>query len=297
MTRAKFLFPLLFATALSGQTPAVSAVEAAVELFRAHRYPEAREALERIVTANPREARACYFLGRTLELRGDAHALTEAVVWLRRAAELEPNNSRYLGRYGGASLLLAERTHSLGAARRGRDAMERAVALNPDDLDAREGLLLFYQRAPWPLGSRSRATSQLEAIRQRDPGRATVLEVLARVRAGDYAGAFRLCNEALTRNPNDYNALFQFGATALVSGEHLTRGLEALQICTKLEPPTPASPSRSVVWQRLGAVQEKLLHPIEARDAYAEALRLDAGNREAAAALTALKNRLGSDPP
>ncbi len=286
---ARLLLGLWGATAVLGQVPdPVPTTDAAIELFRAHRYPEARQVLERILAAQPRDARACYYLGRTLELRAEASALAEAVTWLQRAVELEPNNPVYLGRYGGASLLLAERTTSPGAARRGREAMERAVELNPDDLDAREGLLLFYQRAPWPLGSRSRAKLHLEAIRQRDPGRATVLEVLGRIRERDFAGAFRLCDQALARNPEDYNALFQIGATALASGEQLERGVLALQTCTKLTPPTPASPSISVVWQRLGTAQEKLRRPGEARAAYTEALRLDPGNREAAAALAAL---------
>lgn len=285
-----FLFAVTGATALFGQSPPSGpTTDGAVELFRAHRYPEARQALEKIVASHPEDARACYYLGRTLELRADANALAEAVVWLQRAAELEPNNSVYLGRYGGASLLLAERTTSLGAARRGREAMERAVELNPDDLDAREGLLLFYQRAPWPLSSRSRARAHLEAIRQRDPGRATVLEVQGRIRDRDFAGAFRLCDQALARNPSDYNALFQLGATALASGEQLERACSALLACTRLTPPTPASPSLSLVWQRLGAVQEKLHRSTEARAAYTEALRLDAGNREAANALAAMK--------
>lgn len=285
-----FILGMIAAAAFGGQPPVAPATtDVAIELFRARRYPEARQALEEIVAVHPRDARACYYLGRTLELRADANALAEAVVWLQRAVELEPNNPVYLGRYGGASLLLAERTSSPGAARRGREAMERAVELNPDDLDAREGLLLFYQRAPWPLSSRSRAKLHLEAIRQRDPGRATVLEVLSRIRERDFAGAFRLCDQALARNAQDYNALYQLGATALASGEQLERGLQALQACTKLTPPTPASPSPSVVWQRIGNVQEKLHRPVEARAAYTEAVRIDAGNREAAAALAGLK--------
>jgi predicted Zn-dependent protease len=281
---------LQFAATLGGAEPATApTTDAAIELFRARRYPEARAALEEIVATHPRDARACHYLGRTLELRADANALPEALVWLQRAAELEPANSVYVGRYGGASLLLAERTRSPAAALRGRAAMERAVELNPDDLDAREGLCQFYLRAPWPLGSRSRARVHLDAIRQRDAGRALVLEVLERIRERDFAAAFRLCDEALARDPANYNALYQLGATALASGEQLERGLRALQDCAALTPPTPSSPSRSVVWQRIGSLQEKLHHPAEARAAYAEAVRLDAGNREAAAALATLK--------
>src|SRR5215218_1161046 len=61
---------------------------AAITLFRAKKYPDARAALEKIVAADPRNAAAAYYLGRTLELRGDADALPEAVAMLQRAAEL-----------------------------------------------------------------------------------------------------------------------------------------------------------------------------------------------------------------
>ncbi len=286
---AALLF-LLAAGPLAAAGPAGhAALDAAIKLFEGKRYPDAQVALERIVAAEPGNARACYHLGRTLELRADAAALPEAVKWLQQAAQLEPQNSTYLGRYGGASLLFAERTNSLFAARRGRDAMEQAIRLNPADLEAREGLFQFYQRTPWPLGSSAKAADHLQAIRQRDPTRAGVIAILSRRQARDYAGAFRLCEQALAGRPDDYNALYQLGGTALESGEQLGRGVAAFEQCLTLEPPTPASPSPSVVWQRLGAIHEKRGHPDAARAAYAAALRLDSGNREAAAARAILK--------
>jgi len=289
----RLLLALIFHGAFSAQPapPAPAEIlEQAIGLFQARKFPEAQAALSALVAAEPANARACHYLGRTLELRADAGSLAEAVKWHRRAAELEPENPIYLGRYGGASLLLAARDSSLGAAWRGRDAMEKAVRLDPTDLDAREGLVHFYQRAPWPLGSRARAAAHLEAIRQRDPIRATVLGVLGRTNVGDYAGAFRLCEEALAANPADYNALYQFGRTAELSGENLHWGISCLEKCLSLGPPTPASPTHSVVWQRIGGLHEKLQHPAVAVAAYEAALRHDAGNHEAAAALQRVKS-------
>jgi tetratricopeptide (TPR) repeat protein len=262
----------------------------AIDLFRAKKYPDARAALEKYVTAHPESAAGNYYLGRTLELRGDRDALPDAVKRYEKAVELEPENPTYLGRYGGASLQLAERTTSLGAARRGRDAMEKAVKLDPSDLDAREGLYQFYTRAPWPLGSSARAAAHLDAIRQRDPGRAMVLSELNRINDGDYSGAFKLCDEALAHDPANYNALFQYGRTAGLSGDHLDLGLARLRQCLDLSPPTPGSPSHSEIWRHIGTLREKLHQPAEARTAYEKALQLDAGNREAASALAKLKS-------
>ena len=99
-------------------------------------------------TAEPKNAAAAYYYGMTIRRRGDTTALDEAVPWLAKAAELEPTNATYLGDFGGSSLQLAGKTRSLSAATRGREAMIRAVELNPDYLDAREGLMQYYAQAP-----------------------------------------------------------------------------------------------------------------------------------------------------
>ena len=267
----------------------VETLESAIAFFKAKKYPEARAALERITAAEPKNSAACYYLGQTLLRRGDERALADAVPWLEKAATLDPRNGDYLADYGGASLQLANRSRSLSAATRGRDAMEKSLAINPANLDAREGLFQFYARAPWPIGSSAKAAAQLEEIRKLDPARATALTVLAKANARDYAAAFQLCEEVLARNPDDYTALYHYGRTADVSGQNLERGLARLQRSLQLKPPGPASPTHSHAWFRIGAIQEKLHHPDEARAAYASALKLDPSNRQASDALAKLK--------
>jgi len=280
-------FPLALAAELP-PTPAPAGLAAAVELFSARRFPEARDAFARLVAAEPGNAAAHHYLGRTLTLRHDLPAIEEGLRHLGRAAELEPRNAVYLGIYGGASLQHAGRTNSLLAATRGREAMEKALALDPDYLDAREGLFQFYQRAPWPLGSSTKAAAQLEEIRRRDPDLATVLSVGVRLNARDYAGAFQLCDEVLARQPGNYTALYHFGRCASISAQNLERGLASLQQCLTLEPPTPAAPSHSHVWYRIGVLQERRQRPEEARAAYRAALERDPHNRQASEALARL---------
>src|SRR4051812_19622664 len=154
------------------------AYDAALALVKEKRFPEARQALEKVVAAEPDNAAACHELGMVWKLRGDNTAYETALTWLSRAASLEPNNARYLGDFGGTSLELAARTHSYSAATKGRDAMEKAIALDPEYLDAREGLYQFYQQAPWPIGSSSKAAAQVAEIAKRDPDRATALSVV-----------------------------------------------------------------------------------------------------------------------
>jgi tetratricopeptide (TPR) repeat protein len=266
-----------------------SELDAALGLFKAKRYPETREMLEKIITSEPANAKALHYLGRTIIARNDNAAFEEGLRSLGKAVELEPGNPIYLGIYGGALLQVAGRTNSLSAALKGRDAMEKALAIDPDYLDAREGLFQFYDRAPWPIGSAAKAKLHLDEIRQRTPDLATALGAVSRTKARDFDAAFKMCDEVLARNPDNYTALYQFGRTASISGQNLERGLARLQRCLKLEPPTPASPSHSNVWNRIGNVLEQLDRRTEAIAAYETALKLDPSNQPAAEALGKLR--------
>jgi tetratricopeptide (TPR) repeat protein len=273
----------------SAASSTVPDFDAAVSLFNARRYPEAREVFEKILTTDPKNAAAHHYLGRTIAARNNTPALEEAVVSLARAVELAPNNATYLGIFGGTSLQLAGRTNSISAATKGRDAMEKALTIDPDYLVAREGLFQFYQRAPWPLGSSAKAARQLAEIRKRDPDLATILGVVSKTNAKEFDAAFKLCEDVLQKQPDNYTALYHFGRTASISGKQLDRGLACLQRCLSFEPPTPASPTHSHAWQRIGNIQEQLQRPAEARTAYEAALKLDPSNRQASDALARLK--------
>ena len=167
--------------------------------------------------------------------------------------------------------------------------MEKAIALDPNDLDSREGVYQFYQNAPWPIGSSSKAATQLAEIKKRDPDRWTVLSISTKARAKDYTGAFKLIDEILAKSPDNYVAHYQYGRTAAVADLNLPAGLTHLQKCLTLTPPGPASPTHSHVWNRIGNIHEKLKQPTEARAAYESALKLDPANKAAADSLAKLK--------
>ncbi|HVS52296.1 MAG TPA: tetratricopeptide repeat protein [Opitutaceae bacterium] len=285
---------LVFACAAAA-LPAASPLESAQALVQAKQYPEARAALEKIVAAEPKNAAALHELGLLLRKRADNAAFEQAIADLAHAAELEPQNERYLADYGGAAMEFAGRvradslTRALGFATKGRDAMEKALTMNPEDTEARVGLFQFYSQAPWPVGSSAKAGAQLEEIRRRDPTRAVLLELGAKVAAKDYAGAFSVCDRVLANNPSDYLALYSYGRVAAISGQNLERGFACLQKCLALEPPGPTMPTHSHAWNRLGDIQQKLNRPAEARVAYVAALKEDPGNKPAADSLAKLK--------
>jgi tetratricopeptide (TPR) repeat protein len=188
---------------------AETATEAAIGLYNAKDYPEAAAVLGKIAAANPKNAAACYYLGMALERQTGGPGLDDAVSWLGKAVALAPENATYLADYGGTCLLIADRERSFTYAVRGRDAMGKAIALNPANLDAREGLMKFYAQAPWPLGSSDLALSQAGEIGHRNSVRGLRAFLrLARTfeRAGDHAAAREACHAALKLDPANASA-------------------------------------------------------------------------------------------
>jgi tetratricopeptide (TPR) repeat protein len=150
---------------------AAASVTDAVALYRQKRFPEARAILEPLVAAQPSDPAATYYLGMACLRAGGPASLDEARHWLGRAVKLAPDDARYLADYAGVCLLTADRDNSLSYALEGKDAMVRAIAVNPRDLSAREGLMEFYAKAPWPLGDPGKALSLAAGIAALDPGR------------------------------------------------------------------------------------------------------------------------------
>jgi tetratricopeptide (TPR) repeat protein len=143
----------------------------AVALYKKGRLAEARAILEPLVAAEPQNAAALYYLGMVLERSGGTASLDGSRQMLGRAVQLSPQNATYLAEYAGVCLELADRDSSLGLALEGRDAMIRALAANPRDMEAREALMEFYAKAPWPIGDSGKAMEQAAEIAKRDAKR------------------------------------------------------------------------------------------------------------------------------
>jgi tetratricopeptide (TPR) repeat protein len=260
----------------------------AIALYKERKLTEARLALETITAAEPKNAAACYYLGLTLVRTHDPALLENAVSWFDQAVQLEPTRTDYLFEYGGSSLDLAKIKHSLGAATRGREALEKLLTLDPDHLDAHEALYQFFGQAPWPLGSASKANAHLEAIQKRDPDRARLLAIVAKTNAKDFAAAFQLCSDGLVQKPDDYNLSLQYGRIAIISGQNLETALATLRRCLGLTPP-PKSPGPAFVHWRIGAVLEKMGDKDGARKAYETSVELDPHFTSASDSLNKLK--------
>ncbi len=129
--------------------------------------------------ARPQEAGAHCAHALALNAAGELEVAIEAG---DRCVELEPDVSDHQLILGEALMELAGERGGLGAlapARRGKTAVERAIELDPDNLDARLQLFFFHINAPGIAGgSKEEAGRQAEEIERRSP----VMGVYARYR-------------------------------------------------------------------------------------------------------------------
>ncbi len=108
-------------------------------------------------------ARPDYAAGLRLYERGDFKGAVSA---FERAAAREPENDVYAYWLGKACGRVAERASALAAMRwagRTRDALERAVELNPDNPEAVKALAQFYEEAPRFIGGNAKKARELRA--------------------------------------------------------------------------------------------------------------------------------------
>ena len=280
-----------------------------VRLFEAGKFKEAKTVFEPAFRSNAGDAAAAFYLGRIAmeERRHD-----RAADYFETAAKLEPKNSTYflwLGRAYGREAQDANVLRQPGLAKKAKGAWERAIELDPDNLDARSDLIQYYVQAPGFLGgSTAKALEQAEEIRKRNALRGYLelggiyerekqaadaeqaylgaakeksdrhvgeyrLGVFYQA-TGAYEKAFELFESMIEANPAEAGALFQIGKTGALSGQRLERSEEALKAYLQTTPGRN-DPSLAAAHWRLGMVHEWRRDRERAKAEYETALRLD----------------------
>jgi len=282
---------LLLATVCARAAVPSAQLENVRHLLHDHNVAAAEAAARTLVGANPADAEAHALLGEAEVAKGDADAAVRA--W-EKAAELAPARSDYQRQLGDAYGFAAQKAGMLsmiGLAKKCRRAYEKAVALDPRNVGARQSLLDYYQMAPGLMGGgMDKAYEQAAAISALDAARGRRAYAMLHAADRKYEVAFAEFEEVLKAAPDDYAALYQVGKLAATSGQFLDRGLAALRRCLELPVPEAAgTPEHAAAHWRIGNILEKQNDPAGARAAYQAALKLDATFTQADDALKNLR--------
>ena len=318
---------LHLAALLSLAPPALAAQSAptadeGVRLFNAKQYERAG-AVFRPLAAGGKNAVAEYYLGRIDLESNRAEAATEH---LERAVALDGKSSDYHLWLGHAYGTRAQHSNVFGQAMlapKAKGEFERAVELDPRNIDARAALMQFYAIAPGVMGgSVDKAREQVQAVKQINPYRGALMAINfdrqtnnsaaleADLRAAlaaypdsvpvfaaavsslqdasRHAEAWAMLDERLKARPDDQLSLFLVGRGGAISGQQLGRAESALHRYAAADhvPPMPTSASAHY---RLGMVLEKKGDRAGAKAEYESALRIEPKLKAAKDALERVK--------
>ena len=150
-------------------TQAASSPEFGIRLFNDKQWTTAQQFFESYTAEHPTDAVGVFYLGRVL-LEQQQYA--RAVEWLEKATLLDSTNSQYhlwLGRAYGYSAQRASILWQFPLARKVRIHFEKAVDLDPNNIDARADLAEYYLKAPRVLGGgKGKAEAQAHEISSRN---------------------------------------------------------------------------------------------------------------------------------
>jgi len=316
---------VLCAISLRAQTPAgVSATPSVEQLIAARRFDDAKPAIDAMLARNGKDPAALYLMGRLTYAQGNSG---RAVDWFEKAVDGDENNATYhlwLGNALGDEAQKASKFRQPFLARRVKNEFERAVALDPRSVLARQGLVDFYSVAPGIMGgdmnkAKQQANEMLPlsgmrghyalariAERQKDSVTAE-RELKASVAAqpdstfgyANLAGfyrrherwdeAFATWDALIKARPDLAAAHANWGIYAALSGKYYERGERELKYYLDHLPSDALPTTISAVRLRLGQIYEKTGRRDAARGEYQESLKANPQNQDAKNALAALK--------
>ncbi len=153
-----------FAALLTGAT---SQLEQAEQLYHTTQYERSLKALAALPQQDPTVQE---LIGRNQFMLGEFKKASEAFEKAFAANPASSNYAMWLGRAYGRRAETSNLFTAPGYARKTRQFFEKAVALNPRNLDAMNDLLEYYLEAPGILGGGiDKATALVQKIGQVDP--------------------------------------------------------------------------------------------------------------------------------
>jgi tetratricopeptide (TPR) repeat protein len=159
-------------------------------------------AIASVSVAAAQNADALHLQARELLRRND---LAAALPLFERCVAAEPADSRHrqwLGRARGLQTARKGIAAGMGGVNKVKAEFEKAIELDPNNLEARHDLAVLYRVVPRMFGgSDTKAAEQVAIIRQKDPALATQIEADFLARAKKPREAIALHEQAIRLNP------------------------------------------------------------------------------------------------
>lgn len=119
-----------------------------IQLYEENKLEDAESFFMTYIKSNKDNSKAYYFLGRTCF---DQNDLKAAVKSLEKAVELDGSQADYyvwLGHAYGRKTENAGALKKLGLAKKSKSSYEKAVEMDPTNIDGRDGLMNYLLQAP-----------------------------------------------------------------------------------------------------------------------------------------------------
>ncbi len=163
------LLSILFISFISLSSFAQSGISEGIDLFEQGNLTEAKAYFQNVLKSDKQNAPANFYLGR---IYFDEEDFEEAADWFEKATKYEKRNSTYhmwIGHAYGRRAQNAGKLKQAFYARDSRNGYEKAIELDPDNVEARESALEFYLQAPGFMGGgRDKAEEQATMIAKLD---------------------------------------------------------------------------------------------------------------------------------
>lgn len=184
-----------------------SVADSARDMLAAGRVDEAISVLNTHLSSAPTDAESSNLLCRAYLA---IEELDRAESTCKRAVVLDPGNSRYhrwLGHVYGEKADRASFLSAAGLAGKTREELERAVQLNPNDLETRADLAEFYFEAPGIVGGgQDKARAQAKIMSAKSPAREHWVYAHIAEKNHDPAAAEREYREMISASNGDSEA-------------------------------------------------------------------------------------------
>ncbi len=233
----------------------------------------------------------------TSEEKATTETVDQTIKKYKNLVKTDPDNSDYQLKLGEAyftKLKTASFFEQGILSGRALDHLNKAIKLNPANIQAHMNLASYYQNAPAIAGgSDKKAQFHIEEALKYNPGDSNLLYQLGTMyqhmgeHTGDYEKAFEAFENSLNVDPKAYLSLYQIGKTSVLSKTRLDLGLASFNEYLQHEQTSP-NPGHDAAYWRMGMIHEIKQDFAEAKTCYEKALILVPGSEKYQLALQSL---------